>query len=354
MNFEAARYSNVYWAQSGRFRFAVNNPTVTEGRGLPPYCGRRIFPVDEYPACPSHWPRTQGRVDSFFVPVIAGKGLWFDLNQDEQAMNHHVAVVVSVQGINAVTGQPCSHANLEQYRDRCPIHDKPFGHGRTCTDCGYEWPQQNYLATTGTPTGAFWLDGFRSGKGAVSRYVIALDELKGVAKALIGEARVHAIGLSFFLSKSERQRIRSDQRRMISDYGGAMCDYVAPMLSFGGGMKGGGGGMKGIDSAEFMSCVSERSSSLLDTGALRSRSMSNVGESYTKEVSVKKLEVGRGQEVNQVVHDDPQQLDFWQSEPEQVVLINYCSEEDAEKIVSSGRVSQVTKAQGFLTGTPTV
>ena len=42
---------------------------------LPPYSKRKAFLVDEYPACPSDWMRSEGKLTSYFVPVKEDKGM---------------------------------------------------------------------------------------------------------------------------------------------------------------------------------------------------------------------------------------------------------------------------------------
>lgn len=191
--------------------------------GLPPYSRRRSFLVDKYPACPTNWMKTEGSLASFFTTVEHDFGMWLDFN-DNAAHTHEVAMVVSIQGVNPVTGMPCEDAQLEQYVEKCPKHDKPFGPERLCSDCGYKWPKQNYIATTGTPRGHLWLDGFRSADGVVRQYILTEEKMKGVATNIIGKERVYAIGVSFFLSKEEKPqpvyatRSSSGWQNRASDY----------------------------------------------------------------------------------------------------------------------------------------
>ena len=90
---------------------------------------------------------------------------------------------------------------LEQYRNKCPIHAYEFQQDRFCPECKFKWPPQNYLATTGTPVGMFWLDGFRTAEGQVKQYILTAEEIKGVAAQIIGDQRVFAIGVAFYKSK---------------------------------------------------------------------------------------------------------------------------------------------------------
>src|ERR1039458_4674977 len=86
---------------------SINTPEALKGEevhALPPYNPCPVYVVDEYENCPGNWMHGSDKVSSYFVPVKAGKGLWFDFTQSEHHP-HHVAVVISVQGINPINGQ---------------------------------------------------------------------------------------------------------------------------------------------------------------------------------------------------------------------------------------------------------
>lgn len=174
---------------------------------LPPYAQQSVFAVDEYPACPDNWMNGSDIASSYFVGVEEGHGMWLDFNGCF-SHTHEVAIVLSVQGINPVTGQKMvgkEALRLEQYKTKCPIHDVPFQQDRFCPECQFKWPAQNYLSTTGTPLGLLWLDGFRTPDGKVRQYIITADEKKGVAAQIIGDDRVFAIGAAFYLSKKKKE-----------------------------------------------------------------------------------------------------------------------------------------------------
>jgi hypothetical protein len=177
--------------------------------GLPPYAKRMSFLVDDFPACPENWMRSEDKLKSYFVAVKEGMGMWLDFNgcADHE---HDVAIVISIQGINPITGLPCNDPQLEQYVDKCPKHDKKFEENRHCCECGFDWPKQNYITTTATPNGKLWIDGFKSAEGVVRQYILTEEKMKGVASNVIGKDRVYAIGLSFFISKATR-RVRLDK-----------------------------------------------------------------------------------------------------------------------------------------------
>ena len=184
-------------------RFNVNKEIA---HGLPPAKSVPIYVVDEYPACPDNWMHGSSKAGSYFMPVEEGKGMWFDFNLNDNH-EHDVAVVVSVQGVNPITGQKQDSLCLERYENKCPVHDQEFGQDRYCSECQYKWPAQNYLATTGTQHGMFWLDGFRSEDGIVRQYILTEEKIKGVAQQILGEEQtVYAIGVAFYLSKKPKPK----------------------------------------------------------------------------------------------------------------------------------------------------
>lgn len=172
-------------------------------QNLPPGAPRFAFSVDDYPACPPNWMHGSGKASSYWLPARPGCGMWLDFNYNYEH-SHHVAVVVSIQGINPITGQKTNGLRLEQYRENCPVHNTPFGQNRFCEECGHEWDAQNYISTNTTPRGLFWIDGFRGGDGEVRQYVFTEETCKGVAAGIIGEDRVFAIGVAFYLSKEPK------------------------------------------------------------------------------------------------------------------------------------------------------
>jgi len=383
-----------YLMRCNGFSCGLNMPDALEGEKrfcLPPYAKRMPFLVDEYPACPKTWMRSEGKIKSYFVAVEEGKGMWLDFNNNEYDQGHHVAVVVSIQGINPITGLPCKDAQLEQYIEECPKHKKKFGPDRFCKKCGYKWPKQNYLCTTGTPSGSFWLDGFKTAEGVVRQYILTQEKLKGVASNLIGNDRVFAIGVSFFLSKQKRPLIANSYSFNINPIAYGSPKYYStstptiwttpPDWSTG----------NGTISSPYYTCLSsitddDEASSLYDdlgftqicassagTGSEASSlyddlgftqicaSSAGTGSSGSfarnitpplRQVSTKKLEVGAGAEISQIVYNDPEKLEYWHNDPEAIICVNYCIEKDAAKIIEAGHSPIKSHPEGFLKNVP--
>ncbi len=175
---------------------------------LPNLAPVKVYAVDEYPACPDNWEHGSDIAGSYFVGLAEDGALWLDFNECFDH-THDVAVVLSVQGINPITGQTMVGDNplrMEQYHKKCPIHGTEFKQDYFCDDCGFSWPGQNYVSTTGTPFGMFWLDGFRTPDGNVRQYIITAEKMRGIAAQVMknSEDRVFAIGVAFYLSKDKK------------------------------------------------------------------------------------------------------------------------------------------------------
>lgn len=386
MNFYT--YSNAnYLMTANNMAVGLNMPEALKSRvidgnelsyGLPPYVPRCAFLVDEYPACPAHWMRSSGRIKSYFVPIKAGFGLWLDFNKSLSRVAQDVAVVVSAQGINAITGLPCQDAQLEQYLDKCPKHAENFGPDRFCRSCGYRWPKQNYLCSSGQPEGTLWLDGFRADDGVVRQYVITEEQVRSVAAAVVGADRVFALGISFFVSKSNRwhpavNRLMDSSaytkftgKAILSNSSGFMPDpcaetelYEGPIASASGPMSYGtsvsvsNNPVSDSPQASAVLRSHEAYASKLTQCSLNSHKQGLTCADYVpKEVAVKKLEIAAGAKVDQRIYDDPNSLDYWQAEPTALIVINYVSEEDCEKILAAGKVDLSGSPEGFLQNIP--
>jgi hypothetical protein len=329
--------------------------------------------VDEYPACPTNWMHGSGTVKSYFVPIQPEHGMWLDLNGCSNH-THHIAALISVQGVNPLTGQPLidTAMRLEQYKNKCPKHDKEFGADLYCEECGYKWVPQNYLATTGTPLGQFWLDGFRADDGAVRQYYFTEEEAKGVATQVIGDKRVYAIGIAFYKSKTEKPnqayaprtvKLLSMGSKPSSSWGAAavMPDVAVHVSrrSF-NRYRGSGQSQNKSDSGlESLSSVTPEAVSMnyagdsttgfddyeQTAGGIKLRDSNDFID-----LPVKQLEIGAGAKINQRVYRDPENLDFWEDKPIGMLYINYVDEGAAKRIIAIGKKDMTKKGEGFLAG----
>jgi hypothetical protein len=325
----------------------VNTPEALKGdslHALPPHCVVPACVVDEYPACPENWMHGSSKASSYFIPVQTGRGLWFDFTMNV-GHTHDIAIVVSVQGVNPITGKKVTELNLEQYREKCPVHNTTFRQDRFCEECGYKWPAQNYIATTTNQL--LWIDGFRNENGEVRQYIITEDITRGIAAQVIGNDRVWAIGFAFYLSKEPRHREASslllcpktnyfqqsspsiygvDQQLSPNMYGvsndaGDMCDCASDTS-------------KGMTNISLNCCNASPTAST--KGLYKSRLIRSC--SVTPPITPQKtLEIGAGARINQEIGIDPNAIDFWQTEPAGLIYANYCSKETFAEIVAAGR-----------------
>lgn len=325
-------------------------------QGLPEYARQEAYRVDEYPACPESWMRSSPGVSSWFVPVKKNRGLWLDFNYCWEH-NMHVAVLPSVQGLNPITGQRQNSLALEQYREHCPVHDEPFQDERFCGTCKFHWPGQNYLTTTATPQGRLWIDGFRAKDGVVRQYVFTEEESRGVAAAMIGEDRVFAIGVAFYLSKTPKPPMPSFRfsKDMLA-FDSVKCFEPSP-YDFDGGhmMKGGAGLTRSVNVSHMVQpgsgvvcSVTPTASSTPGAAQAKSYKSPSVYFSDQEPVAVRRLEVAAGARIDQRIHLDRESLDFYEAQPAGRVVINYASREEVDRIVKAGRREEAT--EGFLAG----
>ena len=354
-------------------------------RGLPPHRPRTSLLTDKYPACPKDWMRSnpgcaeqkQAALKSYFVPVKENSGMWLDFNSNDNH-THHVAILISIQGINPITGLPFNGIQLEQYLEKCPKHNKPFGPDRFCADCNFKWPKQNYLCSTGTPSGYLWLDGWRTADGVIRQYIITAEKAFGVANHIAGDKRVYSIGISFFLSKEPRPQqptrgIRYGSKivkdpwqnpnpgaiytKSSSGYS-ALSDITLKKMS------------SLNENSEVLMChhaldLSSASASEIEPEGFAAAAASNADELGSKglicsplrstpvsQVQVKKLEIGKGAMIRQQVYDDPYGLDFWQDHEAGTIVINYATEINIIEILKGGELNLEGNPDGAFQGIP--
>lgn len=330
-----------------------NSPKALKGEqvfGLPPYAPRNAYMVDEYVSSPKTWMHGSAKVSSYFVAVKPEHGLWLDFNKCFNH-SHHVAILISIQGVNPITGMPLIDApmRLEQYREKCPKHNKDFGAELYCEDCGYKWTLQNYLSTTGTPHGMLWLDGFRADDGSVRQYYFTEEECKGVASQIIGDQRVFAIGIAFYLSKKQKinKSICSDNFNIFTSmfgYSDVKCWNSTKKLLASNHFD---------DSPQVSYCdsnsIRQFASGDANLDILHDYDCeTSYDPTELKEVAAKMYEVAAGAKINQVIHHDPENIDFWEDSPAGMIYINYTDEETVKKILEGGKKDRTKKGEGFM------
>jgi hypothetical protein len=312
--------------------------------------------------------------------------MWIDLNGVADD-DHYISAVISVQGVNPVTGQRTSELRLEQYQTKCPVHNVDFQQDRFCPECKYKWPAQNYIASNVTPEGRFWIDGFRS-DGKVRQYIFTADEAKGVASNIIGDQRVYAIGIAFYRSKAKKppkpQPMLMDSFNSFN-YGSARgmlrCCSVgaaAAPASYTKGIKGASvskqlmsyspmhtnkvvsrqGAVPVTSSevsfeAETLGAMDAAMAAgeIGDSGAeIKYMSLAESSAAIEEVKVTKSYEVGAGVSIDQQVHSDTEPMNFWEEQPVGMIYVNYADGETVKRILAAGKRQE--KKEGFLNAIP--
>jgi hypothetical protein len=349
---------------------------VERPQTLPPCAPRKAYPVDSFPACPDSWMNGSDIAGSYFVGVEEDKGMWLDFNCCNN-LEREVAVVISIQGVNPITGQKTDALRLEQYKEKCPIHDVPFQQDNYCPKCDFDWPDQNYLATTGTPFGNFWLDGFRRPDGTVRQYIFTEEEMKGIASQIIGKDKVYAIGIAFYYSKEKKTQQPTIDARRWDDNSSVIhhhYHYETPLYKSTIGYQVDDGDWYAgdtvcCDGLESLSstCSTDGPSASLNNakGRIKTQTagkdvMRGMKEtpvelsgtmrkkSVTTVKPVKKLEIGAGALINQKVYRDTKGIDYWEDEPAGMLYVNYCDMDTMNRILDAGEIKK--KSEGFMDG----
>jgi len=351
-------------------------PVKTDEQGneipqvLPPYKKMAAHVVDEYPACPADWMHGSDQASSYFIGVESGKGMWLDFNGCCNH-THDVAIVISVQGVNPISGRKLKNnkLRLEQYRKKCPKHDCDFQQDRFCPECGFKWPAQNYLTTTVTPRGLLWLDGFRSGDGHVRQYIFSEEEIKSVAAQVLKQEgdnpddRVFAIGVAFYLSQKAKAKPVGQEPGERKFYAASILPDKHHLAERGmyfsekkrSGPMGSGfsnSAIRGDGSISDSNCFAGPDTDMTNTLGEESSSTGafaeiSIGSSEVEEVQIEtNLEVGQGAEIDQRVYVDNKNLDYYASAPAGLIYINYATQEDVAKILEAGKRPE--KQGGFL------
>ena len=361
--------------------------------GLPPGDPIQAIPIACLPGAPAGWVREAG---SYVIEVDTEHGLWFDWRGNDA---NNTAVVPSVKGMNPITRQKIEQLRIEQYHDKCPLHDVAFSHDRFCEQCGYKWPAQNYVAAPNT----LWWDGFRQADGTVRQFFFSEDEMRDIASAVIGkENTVPAFGFAFFRPKQQRV---IEVRQRHED----VAIYMAQVLSnkshsggmhklCGDGCYTAGGNMKNLgfapelnvcDSIEsFMPTVDELTLNDIgadnsmqgtkcctlsasaaprghSTGVTRGVVQTKSAMMFTSAVNnkpfdaarkeerrVKSVSVGGGAQIRQNLQPDTLAADDWKPEPHAIIRLYFVFKEQMDQILTGGVVSVAGKPEGFMAGLP--
>jgi len=316
---------------------------LSSGTRLAPSCEWPVHRVCDYDdgQLPENWERGDANQASYFMGVESDRELWFDFNGNADH-THDVAVIVSIQGMNALTGKPIDVTRLEQYQTACPIHEELFGEGRFCKACGHTWPHQNYLS--GSAQGNhFWIDGWRAFDGNIRQFVFDLMENgTGVAQQILGQKRARGIGFAFYLSKLPKP-IQSkplyrggsvklamvSESEMADDHGDGFLSLCADENDL------------GLETFGDSHADEKAYRGLVNGGLL----------SATPAKRLLTTEVSFDREVDQTFNRDPNELDYWQQTPAGLIVLSHTDNESVFQITRNGpTVDRTAGGMGPLAG----
>lgn len=309
------------------------------GNGLPPYAQIHAHPVDDYPGLPEDWARSGDGMASYVVGLREGRGMWFDFRSLVD-LEREMAVRLSVQGVCALSGHPTDVENggdmhLIQFRNRCLVHPHvAFGPDRFCSECGRKWPAQNYLSTTGSHARfgvVMWIDGYRKKGGEVRQFLITPNKEEGIAYQILGDKCTPYYEVALF----EGVGIKPPKP-------------PRPAYAFGNvGLEGCfGGGEESVPHSFGTKGIGGSSPTFRGGGLLGS---SDRSASPMRSSDVRQLHIGAGAIINQVIGDDPMNVDFWQPQPVGRFRLYFMPEEQLAPIIKAGR-RVAEEREGFLGG----
>lgn len=338
---------------------------------LPPGRDLPVYQADAFKVYPENWMKGPG---VFVVPVRPNKGLWFDW-RDNDACN--TAIIPTVKGCNPITGLQTTGFFLEKYETKCPKHGCELQAQRFCPECGYKWPDRNYVSQS-----PLWWDGFRSA-GDVRQFFFTEDMMRDIATHMIGkENTVPAFGFAFYSTKNPRPKV-------VEHYIYNHNSYTPPLYLKSPGYSTGGvhevkGNLRCSKSMGSLSKTCESTPEVSFSCSVPAPS-DNVGadmmdmftkaglvdaercidvtldsfadavssvevrESYTPQ---KEVAVGAGARIRQELPIDTDSLDIWKDKPDSVMTIYFVFQEEFNRMAAGGFKDFRDCKDGMLNGLP--
>jgi len=327
--------------------------------GLPPGSPVPVFPIAALPAAPEGWGRAAG---TYVCPVSASWGLWFDWTMNDPL---NTAILPSVKGMNPITGQKINTIDLEQYKDKCPIHGCDLSHERYCEECGYKLPPQNYVSAPNR----LWWDGYRHPDGSVRQFFFSEEEERDVASAVIGKKNtVPAFGFAFFKPKNPRVMVKEELTR------GIVLNDTATY----GAMGASAGAGEVFSEPMFLSPMHTPDNWVIDDILKTDEGRTLIARSMTEplrksvnyscdEISVKSskdleaknilrnksVSVGAGAKIAQELQQDTLDMKDWNEEASGIIRLYFVFKPQFEKILRDGGIKDLAGNDvGFLKDVP--
>jgi hypothetical protein len=347
--------------------------------GLPSGSPLPVYPVDMFLKAPENWIKGPG---SFVIPVKPNKGLWFNFRMNSEI---NTAVIMTVKGVNPITGMQTSGFHLEKYETKCPKHGCDFLSERFCPECNYKWPDRGYLSQS-----PLWQHGFRTEDGIVRQFYFTEDELRDVASALIGKENTtkNALGFAFYSPKERRSEpvdgIKMEPLTIYNyhnyppyywpnGYWAGCCwydgqGYYYPYYSYWSyqndiklyNSSSVGKGSSAMSSSSSENAVlgticADNSSGELKTSSCSVNFASNgspQAQYCASSEEIKDISVAAGAKISQGIPEDPYALDTWKEKPDSVMTVYFVSEKQLEQIRSGGIRDLVGSKEGMLSAVP--
>ena len=317
---------------------------------LPPGSPIPVYPVDAFKCPLSSWVTGAG---NYVVPVDPDWGLWFDW-RDNDEMN--TSVLLSIKGMNPITGQRTNGFGLERYEEKCPIHNEQFKDGLFCEKCNFKWPVQNYVSYPNK----LWWDGFRSEDGKVRQFFFTEDLAKSIPELVIGkEDTVPAFGFAFFKTKVSRQI----QAPIPVSY---ILNYV-PTGTYVTSSKDYVGQNTTSNYASYRSCGPSSAKARIKSCSMnyscedinvtsskdyRSKSFTDTMNETKKLKLTSEVGVGAGAEIEQDLLVDTLKLSDWEEKPESVMRLFFIFVDQFKEIETKGMKDLIGGKNGFMSGFP--
>lgn len=339
----------VHVMEHAGFKASLMRAKRIKGEGihnLPSGIQIPVFPLASLPGAPKEWVREAG---SYVCPVDTEWGLWFDFTMNDDI---NTAIMVSVKGINPITGQKIEGFGLEQYADKCPVHNEPFTHERHCEKCGYKWVPQSYLSHPNI----LWLDGFKQPDGSVRQFFFTDEDKRDVASLVIGkENTVPAFGFVFYRPKNPRTPPKSILRGVSE-----MSVYPKNSAFIANSYYFNNSGSHTYYAATHTTCCSK--------GIIKAQCVSNDEISDTKLGSIelsergiqepkqsKDVSVGAGAQIRQDIETCSLGVNGWQEQYSGIIRLYFCFEEQFNDILSKGGIKDFISnpdKKGYLKNIP--
>ncbi len=348
--------------------------------GMPIPC----LPVDYLKERPDFW---IGGYGSYVCAVDSDWGLWFNFQHNNYKNS---SVVVSVKGMNPLTGQRIEGLGLQQYKECCPAHKTKFKHKRLCEKCGFEWPEQNYISDPSP----FFLDGFRTSDGKVRQFYFTEDMAKSIPELVIGkDDTVPAFGFCFYNLKDMKNNYENGNRlknkkaeehfrkdiQTLASYGTYSVDSGTTYHGYSGysgclnlkrkrskygGSASAGGPITAMyskcceisdftigSSADFSSAPIAMAASPFEvktSGIIIPESKKRISRSFKSA----EVGIGAGEEIDQTFSGDRRSVDVWQDKPASIFRIYFVFQEEFERYVKAGLNVLKSEKEGILAGCP--